>query len=91
MKKVLWFIALTSLLLTAGACKGRHNAANPATTVTIAPPPPQPAPTGTDAMTQTVDVEDSRSEDDGGTLTAKSTAKIAKTAVAKTAKKKTKK
>ena len=35
-------------------------------TQTIAPADARPAPTGTDAMTQTVEVEDSRSEEDGG-------------------------
>ena len=71
-KRTLWFVCLLSLLLVAGvACKGRGpNAAKTSTTETIAPPAPQPAPTGTDAMTQTVDIEDSRSEDDGGVLTA---------------------
>lgn len=38
-------------------------------TATIEPAKPQPAPTGTDAMTQTVDVEDSRSDAEGGALT----------------------
>jgi hypothetical protein len=44
-------------------------------TQTIAPAQAEPAPTGTDAMTQTVDIEDSRSEEDGGVITSKQTAK----------------
>lgn len=44
-------------------------------TQTIAPAQADPSPTGTDAMTQTVDIEDSRSEEDGGVITSKQTAK----------------
>lgn len=36
---------------------------------TIAAPDPKPEETGTDAMTQTVSIEDSRSEAEGGVLT----------------------
>lgn len=39
------------------------------TTQTIAPAAAPSAPNGSDAMTQTVDVEDSRSEAEGGSLT----------------------
>ncbi len=57
-----------SILLVAAGC---HRAEKPAATgtaatQTVAPAPAQPSPTGTDAMTQTVEVEDSRSEEDGG-------------------------
>lgn len=56
------------------ACHRRESrapsAAQPPTTQTIAPADARPAPTGTDAMTQTVEVEDSRSEEDGGATTA---------------------
>jgi hypothetical protein len=98
-KKTVWLVALLSLLLVAGACQGRaRQGGNAAATETIAPPAPQPAPTGTDAMTQTVDVEDSRSEDDGGVLTSPQTAKVpgatttaTKAATKSPAKKKTKK
>jgi hypothetical protein len=38
-------------------------------TETIAPAQAPSAPTGTEAMTQTVDIEDSRSEAEGGVLT----------------------
>ena len=96
MKRTLWVICFASLLLVAGACKGRGStAATSSATETIAPSAPQPAPTGTDAMTQTVDIEDSRSEDDGGVLTSQQTAKTpgATTTTARTTKttKKTKK
>jgi len=54
------------------ACPRRRAAAPdtlaPAQTQTIAPAQAAPAPTGTDAMTQTVDIEDSRSEGESGTI-----------------------
>jgi len=58
-------------------CRRRHE--GPGTvqqTQTIAPAAAQPAPTGTDAMTQTVDVEDGRSEEDGGTTTTQQPATV---------------
>ncbi len=92
-KATVSILALTCLLFVAGACRGRGGSARGTVrTDTIAPPPPQPAPTGTDAMTQTVDIEDSRSVDDGGVLTnppAGKTTTVA-TKTAKTAKKKKK-
>jgi hypothetical protein len=61
-------VLFVSLVLVLGACKGRENAADG--TETIAPAQPQPAHTGTDdALTQTVDIEDSRSEAEGAVLT----------------------
>jgi hypothetical protein len=67
-------LALILVLSALGtACpihRGNPSDKGPATqTQTIAPAVAQPAPTGTDSMTQTVDVEDSRSEDDGGSIT----------------------
>lgn len=53
-------------------CRGRKSSSatgTAATTQTIAPAAGQPAVNGGDAVTQTVDVEDGRSEDDGGVLT----------------------
>jgi hypothetical protein len=80
-----WIIALLSLLALVAACQDRGGkAATSTATETIAPPAPQPAPTGTDAMTQTVDIEDSRSEDDGGVLTSAQTAKVPGSATAAT-------
>ena len=49
-------------------CKGRENADTGGASETIAPAQPQPGATGTDAMTQTVDIEDSRSEAEGAAL-----------------------
>ena len=46
------------LCLAVVACKKRETAAG--ATETIAPAEPKPVPTDSDAMTQTVDVEDSR-------------------------------
>ena len=62
------FVVLISVVLVLGACKGREQAAKGDATETIAPAQPQPAPKGSDAMTQTVDIEDSRSEADGAAL-----------------------
>ncbi len=67
-------LALALVLAVLGTACPRHRGgssdASPVVqTQTIAPAVAQPAPTGTDSMTQTVDVEDSRSEDDGGTIT----------------------
>ena len=49
-----------------GSAVSAPAAATPVQTQTIAPAAAQPAPTGTDSMTQTVDVGDGHSEDDGG-------------------------
>ena len=70
-------VLMLCVILSAAAChrERRHQAGNPAaSTQTVAPAAAQPAPTGTDAMTQTVNVEDSRTVDDGGTPTAHPTA-----------------
>jgi len=84
-KRIVWIVVSSSLLLVAGACQDRGpKATNNGATQTIAPSAPQPAPTGTDAMTQTVDIEDSRSEDDGGALTGKQTARVPGTATTST-------
>jgi hypothetical protein len=62
------FVVAVSVVLALGACKGRETAGGAEVTETIAPAEPQPAPMGTDAMTETVDVEDSRSISEGATL-----------------------
>lgn len=70
--RLLWLTALLLLTSLLCACPGRRGTASDpagAQTQTIAPAVAQPAPTGTDQMTQTVDVEDGRSEDDGGAIT----------------------
>lgn len=51
------------------ACRDRETAAGGDATETIAPAQPQPETTGTEAMTQTVHVEDGRSEAEGAALT----------------------
>ena len=71
-----------SLLVALGACQGKEKAAATGEpTETIAPAQPQPEATGTDAMTQTVDIEDSRTEGEGAALneTAADTATTAAT------------
>ena len=68
----LLILSLIAILFV--ACHRRETPAPSATqaptTQTIAPADARPAPTGTDAMTQTVEVEDSLSEEDGGVTTA---------------------
>lgn len=66
-------VAIVSILLALGACRGKENAAADDGTATIAPAQPQPQPTGTDAMTQTVEVGDGRSVNEGGALAEGST------------------
>jgi len=70
-------IVLTFVLCAAGCRWGKSSAVSSTapTTQTIAPAAAQPAVNGTDAVTQTVDVEDGRSEDEGGALTNGQTAK----------------
>ena len=68
---LLVLIVMTAALFAAG-CRGRNSSSAATTTLkteTIAPATGQPAANGGDAVTQTVDVEDGRSEDDGGVLT----------------------
>jgi hypothetical protein len=90
-KTALSVVVLFVCVLALGGCKregaaASGNAAQHEQTQTIAPAAAQPAPTGTDAMTQTVEVEDSRSEEDGGVLTnGQSTAKTGAAATATTA------
>ena len=64
-------LILMSLALLAPGCRGKGPSATTTapTTQTIAPADGQPSTNGGDAVTQTVDVEDGRSEDDGGVLT----------------------
>ena len=56
------------------ACNGHRGAQTSTQTDTITPAPPKPAPvTDTEAMTQTVDIEDSRTDAEGGVQTTKKT------------------
>jgi hypothetical protein len=61
------FLTVATVLLA--ACHRESKTSGSAATETIAPAAGQPETAGTDAMTQTVDIEDSRSEADGGALT----------------------
>jgi hypothetical protein len=72
-KTLLLSLAMVLVLVTFAACP-RHRGGDPAESQKmkvekIAPASAPTAPTGTDAMTQTVDVEDSRSEAEGGAVT----------------------
>ena len=62
-------LLITSLPLALVACRGREGAAQGAQqTQTIAPAAAKPAPNDSEALTQTVDVEQGRSEAEGGVL-----------------------
>lgn len=68
------FVIVVAMFAVAG-CKRHQGAAQGSVqTETMAPVKGDSAPTGTDALTQTVDVEDSRSEAEGGGLTEPQTA-----------------
>lgn len=67
-------LILLTILLAVTACHRKSESSSAKTTETIAPAAPQPAPTD-EAMTQTVNVEDSRSEAEGAVLTETTTAK----------------
>ena len=81
MRKTALFLTLVALA-AAGCHRGARGVAGVSqqSTQTIAPAAAKPASAGTDAITQTVEIEDSRSEEDGGTLTRQTTT----TATAKT-------
>lgn len=67
----MWLSVVLSLSIAAlTGCRGEKGAqtATAGATQTIAPASAPAAANGTDALTQTVDVEDSRSEAEGGTL-----------------------
>jgi hypothetical protein len=82
-KRVLIITAVAALCV---ACnRGTHGGAAQTKTETIAPAQAQPAPTGTEALTQTTDIEDSRSEGEGGVSEA-ATAPPAQTATTPPAK-----
>lgn len=62
-------LVFAAVLLSLLACNREKKSGDTTATATIAPAAAQPEETGTDAMTQTVDVEDGRSEAEGGGLT----------------------
>jgi hypothetical protein len=80
-------LILITMLPLAAAChrRGADPARGAQTTQTIPPAAAKPAPNDSEALTQTVDVEDSRSEAEGGVTNAP--AKKAPPAVAKKKKK----
>lgn len=69
-----WFLIVMAMLMVAGCKRHEGSAPGAAQTETMAPVRGDTAPTGTDALTQTVDIEDSRSEAEGGDLTEPQTA-----------------
>lgn len=72
MRKIVALSLLLLVVITLHSCRERVSASSSgkaSATDTIAPATGQPAPNGNDAMTQTVDVEDGRSESDGGVIT----------------------
>ncbi len=77
-------LILMPLALLAPGCRGKSSSATTTapTTQTIAPAAAQPSTNGGDAVTQTVDIEDGRS-DDGGVLTNPQKAKTPAKAPAK--------
>ena len=83
--KAILILTLGALLSVSCARHKSSAAASQPTTQTIAPAKEKPdASTGTDAMTQTVDVDDSRSESDGmASAATPPNAKPAKKAAAK--------
>lgn len=93
-------ILFAALALTGCPRREQKKETTSATTQTIAPAAARPDTAGTDAMTQTVELDDSRSEDDGGVITnpnstaktgaaSGTTGKTATTATTSTAPKKT--
>jgi len=82
------FLSMIVMVVACGSRRENSSTNGTSTTETVAPAAAQPAPTGTDAMTQTVDVGDGRSEADGGVTTSSTgTSAPAKTAPAKKTKK----
>ena len=66
LQSVLIVIAILAIVV---ACAREGGAGKAGETQTIAPAAGHTSPTDTDAMTQTVSIEDGRSEADGGVLT----------------------
>lgn len=67
------------------SCTRHDEGANGATTQTIEPAAGQTAPTGTEAMTQTVDIQDGRSEAEGGEITSTTATTVTQTTATTTA------
>lgn len=73
-------LILFTILLSLTMCHRKSESTSAKSTETIAPAAPQPAQNDSDVMTQTVNVEDGRSEAEGGALTETTTAKATTTA-----------
>ena len=88
-----FLVTFAVFIVFAFGCRERKHTSGPGTvqTQTVAPAPAQPAVNGTDAMTQTVDVGDGRSEADGGVMTDTAAGTTSTNAPAPSAKKKSKK
>ena len=70
MKRIVYLMSIALLLVLAGGCGREESAATGTeTTGTFKPPEPKPGELGTDAMTQTVELDDGRSENEGGHIT----------------------
>ena len=77
-------LLLFAVALLAGCNRHRASSNGAETTQTIAPATAQPGASGTDtALTQTVEIEDSRSDADGGTSTVTEKTKTTTTKVTK--------
>jgi hypothetical protein len=84
---VRWAIIVLSVAVVLPGCQRRNDASPSHTTQTVAPAAAQPAPAGNDAMTQTVNVDDGRSEEEGAAAVSDSASRPGKPApTAKTAK-----
>ena len=58
-----------AVVLASGCSREETVTTGTEATATFAPPEPQPGELGTDALTQTVELEDGRSENEGGHIT----------------------
>lgn len=68
------FLIVVTVMAIVFACSRKEGAGkSSAATQTIAPAAAQTSPTGTDAMTETVEIHDIRSEAEGGVLTSPKT------------------
>jgi len=83
-KFIMAFAVIVLAAFALAGCRGRETPADGGTE-TIAPAQPQPGSSETEDMTQTVDIEDSRSEADGASLPSTSTSATATTATTTTA------